>query len=184
MKSVTAFIVLTATGWATLCAGLTAAITHTPVSPASGVVWGTLFLLPLLLHPLSRFITLFRKRLFVLQKKKQRRWVHLNPWISTGQPGLSDISRYWSALTDMLHTQLATSSQTLVLSSHLLSSRRITRLKRHFSAKYYQCHILSRPVGSAEHAGLVLETLLKEWRWFTPSPQCGVLLMRKRNKRQ
>src|SRR5471030_327267 len=135
-------------------------------------------------QPPGKGCAVFQATPFVLMKKKHRVWLHLNPWLAVGQPGLRDMNGYWRALTDTLRAGLATPRHTLILSSHLLSPRRTARLLRHFPAEHYRCHTLSRPVGRAERTGLQIDTFLKEWRWYAPSMHCGVLMIRKKDKRQ
>ncbi|WP_193588423.1 hypothetical protein [Yersinia hibernica] len=183
MKSDTACLALIVVGWFFICVVITTTMTKGPLSPDRLVVLSTLFFTPALLKPLSRCMLLFRKPPFVLMKKQHRTWLHLNPWLSTGQPGLRDINRYWRALTDTLSAGLAQPEYTIILSSHLLSSRRTARLLRHFPSEQYWYHALSRPVSRAERSGLQLETLLKEWRWYSPSLYCGVLIIRKKDRR-
>ncbi|WP_267248791.1 hypothetical protein [Yersinia sp. Marseille-Q5920] len=107
MKSDTACLALIVVGWFFICVVITTTMTKGPLSPDRLVVLGTLFFTPALLKPLSRCMLLFRKPPFVLMKKQHRTWLHLNPWLSTGQPGLRDINRYWRALTDTLSAGLA-----------------------------------------------------------------------------
>ncbi len=183
MKSDRFLLATIASSWLLLCAAITLIITGRGITSGSLVVFGILHFSPLLLNPLSRVMLLFRRSPFVLMKKRHRVWLHLNPWLSVGQPGLRDITHFWDALIHTLSTGLASPGRSLILSSHLLSSRRLARLLRHFPPEHYQYRILGRPLGRAERSGLQLETLLKEWRWYSPSVHCGVLVIRKKDKR-
>ncbi len=173
-----------ATCWMLICSALTALITGGSFASGSLVVFITLICTPGLFNPLAKVVLFFRPRPFVLMKKRRRVWLHLNPWLAVGQPGLRDMNGYWHALIDTLRAGLATPRHTFILSSHLLSPRRTARLLRHFPAEHYRCHTLSRPVGRAERTGLQIDTFLKEWRWYAPSMHCGVLMIRKKDKRQ
>lgn len=182
MKSDFFCLAITATSWFIFCGMTTTVITKGAVNQDGLMVLCTLFFSPALFSPLSRFMLLFRKKKFVLMRKKSRMWLHLNPWITIGQPGLGDISDYWHALIEALNTGLETSRYTLVLSSHLLSHKRTARLVRCFPAGQYQFRTLRRPVSRVERTGLQVETLLREWRWFSPAMHCGVLVIRKKQR--
>ncbi len=179
MKSDTLCLATVAAGWFFLCTALTSIITKGAIGTDKLVVFGVLLLSPALFKPLSRFIFLFRKCRFVLMKKKHRTWLHLSPWLTIGQPRLCDINSYWGALIKTIISGLDTPGRTLVMSSHLLSHKRITRLLRHFPVGKYRTRILRRPVSRIERTGLQLEILLKEWRWFSPANRCGILVIRK-----
>lgn len=103
------------------------------------------------------------------QEKPGCIWLHLNPWVSTRQLGVREISQFWFSLITTLKSSLAQSSQPIIMSSHLLGSKRIAKLRLHFPVKRYRFHFIKRPIGRAEHIGLQLEILIKEWRRFTPS---------------
>ncbi|MCQ4095009.1 hypothetical protein NOM73_06265 [Erwinia persicina] len=181
MKSDTLCLATVAAGWFFLCAALTSIITKGAISTDKLVVFGVLLLSPSLFKPLSRFIFLFRKRRFVLMKKRNRIWLHLNPWLATGRPGLREINLYWRELAGTLIFSLeAQANPTIILSSHLLSHRRTARLLYFFPDVQYQHRLLNRPVSRAERTGLQLEILLKEWRWFSPSAKRGILVIRKK----
>lgn len=184
MKSDTVQLATIVTCWMLICSALTALITGGRFTSGSLVVFITLCCTPALFNPLAKVVLLFRPRLFVVIKKKRRLWLHLNPWLAVGQPGLREMNGYWRALTDTLRAALKTPRHTVILSSHLLSPRRIARLLRHFPAEHYRCLTLSRPIGRVEKAGLQIDTFLKEWRWYAPSMLCGVLVIRKKDKRE
>ncbi|CNL80630.1 hypothetical protein [Yersinia aldovae] len=180
MKTSTAVMVFIVAGWLALCGAITASITSFFIAPENLFVLVVLFLSPFLLRPLSCLILLFRKPLFVRKKKSDRIWLHLNPWVSTGQFGIREISQFWFSLIATLKSSLAQSPQPIILSSHLLGSRRIARLRGQFPAEHYRFHAINRAVGRVESAGLQLEILIKEWRWFTPSAQGGIVVIRRR----
>lgn len=184
MKSDNIQLTLVATGWGLICLALVAFITQRGIAPDSLVLFIPIFCTPVLFRPLAKVMLFFRPAPFVLMKKRYRVWMHLNPWLCVGQPTLSDINTYWQALTGTLSTGLASPRDTLILSSHLLSCRRIKRLVQRFPAGRYRHRTLSRPVSRAERTGLQIDTLLKEWRWYSPSGRCGVLVIRKKDKRQ
>lgn len=173
-------MILIVTGWLALCAVITTFITSSFIAPENLFILVVLFLSPFLLSPLSCLILLFRKPVFVLKKKSGFIWLHLNPWVSTGQLGVREISQFWFSLITILKSSLAQSSQPIIMSSHLLGSKRIAKLRQHFPAKSYRFYIIKRPIGRAEHIGLQLEILIKEWRWFTPSAQGGVVVICRR----
>ncbi|MFA3781385.1 MULTISPECIES: hypothetical protein [Yersinia] len=180
MKTNSAVMVLIVTGWLALCAVITTVITSSLIAPENLFIQLALFLSPLLLKPLSCLIFRFRKSLFVLKKKSDQIWLHLNPWACTGQPGIREITQFWLALITTLKSSVAHSSQSIIMSSHLLSSKRIARLRRQFPAEYYRFHSIKRPIGRMESIGLQLEILIKEWRWFTPVTQGAVVVIRRR----
>lgn len=184
MKSDNAQLTLFATGWGVICLTLSAFITRRGIAPDTLVLYAIIFCTPVLFRPLAKVMFFFRPAPFVLMKKRHRVWLHLNPWICVGQPGLRDINAYWQALADTLRTGLTSPRDTLILSSHLLSCRRTARLVQRFPTGQYRYRILSRPVSRAERAGLQIDTFLKEWRWYSPSGRCGVLVIRKKDKRQ
>lgn len=181
MKSDFFCLTLTAAGWFIFCGVTTTVITKGAITPSGLVVLCALLVSPALLNPVSRLMVIFRRKQFVLMKKKSRLWLHLNPWITIGQPGLRDINVYWRVLTATVNSGLNSSDHTLVLASHLLSDKRIARLLRHFPAGRYHRRILSRKVSRVERTGLQLETLIREWRWFSPAIHYGVLLIRKKH---
>lgn len=180
MKSDAVPVATIVTCWMLICSALTALITRGLFTSGSLVVFITLSFTPGLFNPLAKVVFLFRARPFVLIKKRRRIWLHLNPWLAVGQPGIRDMNGYWCALTDTLRTALSTPRHTVILSSHLLSSRRTARLLRYFPAEHYRCHTLSRPVSRLERTGLQIDIFLKEWRWYSPSKQCGVLMICKK----
>ncbi|HDL7749467.1 TPA: hypothetical protein PXP51_001820 [Yersinia enterocolitica] len=173
-------MVLIIAGWLALCAVITAFITSSLIAPENLFIQLALFLSPFLLKPLSCLIFRFRKPLFALKKKSGRIWLHLNPWVSTHQLGVREISQFWFSLITTLKSSLAQSSQPIIMSSHLLGSKRIAKLRRHFPVKRYRFHFIKRPIGRAEHIGLQLEILIKEWRRFTPSAQGGIVVICRR----
>ncbi|AXY34659.1 hypothetical protein [Yersinia pseudotuberculosis] len=180
MRTNKAVVVFIVAGWATFCALIATAVTSFPIALENLFIQPSLFLSPLLLKPLSCLIWRFRKPVFVLKKKSGCIWLHLNPWVSTGQLGVREITEFWFSLIATLKSSLAQSPQPIIMSSHLLSSKRIARLRRQFPAEYYRFHSINRSVGHTEHIGLQLEILIKEWRWFTPSTQGGIVVIRRR----
>ena len=183
MKSDTVQLTLFATGWGLICLILSALITRRGGAPDTLVLFAIICCTPVLFRPLAKVMLFFRPAPFVLMKNRHRVWLHLNPWLCVGQPGLSDINAYWQALTDTLRTGLASPRDTLILSSHLLSCRRTARLVQRFPTGQYRYRILSRSISRVERTGLQIDTLLKEWRWYSPSGRCGVLVIRKKDKR-
>ncbi|CAL13479.1 putative membrane protein [Yersinia enterocolitica subsp. enterocolitica 8081] len=173
-------MILIVIGWLMLCAIITTFITSSFIAPENLFVLVVLFLSPFLLRPLSCLMLRFRKPLFVIKKKPGCIWLHLNPWVSTRQLGVREISQFWFSLITTLKSSLAQSSQPIIMSSHLLGSKRIAKLRRHFPVKRYRFHFIKRPIGRAEHIGLQLEILIKEWRWFTPSTQGGIVVICRR----
>jgi len=184
MKSDSFCLAITAAGWFIFCGVTTIVITKGGITPDALVVLCALLVSPALLNLLSRLMVIFRKKQFVLMKKRHRQWLHLNPWITTGQPGLSDINSYWRTLTETLNSALASHGHTLVLASHLLTHKRTSRLLRHVPSEQYRYRTLSRPISRVERTGLQIETLLREWRWFSPAMYCGVLVIRRRYQRR
>ncbi|MMZ41819.1 hypothetical protein D3C81_294130 [compost metagenome] len=184
MKSNAVPLTTLVTCWLMICSALTPLITGGLFTSGSLVVFITLGFTPAMFKPLAKAVLFFRPRPFVLMKKRRRIWLHLNPWLGVGHPGLRDMNGYWRELTDTLRSAMKTNRNTIILSSHLLSPRRIARLLRHFHAEHYHCRTLSRPVSRTERTGLQIDTFLKEWRWYTPSMQCGILVIRKKEKRQ
>lgn len=183
MKSDAVPVAIIITCWMLICSALTTLITSGLFTLGSLIVFITLIGTPSLFNPLAKVVFFLRPYPFVLMKKRRRLWLHLNPWLAVGQPGIRDMKGYWHALSDTLRTAMKMPRHTIILSSHLLSPRRTTRLLRHFPAEHYRCHTLSRPIGHAERTGLQIDTFLKEWRWYTPSMQCGVLVIRKKENR-
>ncbi|WP_186381444.1 hypothetical protein [Yersinia mollaretii] len=180
MRTDKAVVVFIIAGWMALCAVITTFITSSFIAPENLFILIVLFLSPFLLRPLSCLIFLFRKPIFVLKKKSGCIWLHLNPWVSTGQLSVREITEFWFSLIITLKSSLAQSPQPIIMSSHLLSSKRIARLRRQFPAEYYRFHSINRVVGRTEHIGLQLEILIKEWRWFTPSTQASIVVIRRR----
>ncbi|WP_431022168.1 hypothetical protein [Erwinia rhapontici] len=183
MKSDSFCLSITAAGWFIFCGVTTTVITKGANTPDGLVVLCVLLVSPALLNLLSRLMVIFRRKQFVLMKKRHRLWLHINPWITTGKPGLCDINGYWRALTATLNSGLTSPGHTLVLASHLLSHKRIARLLKYYPAGQYQYRTLSRPVSRVERTGLQIETLLREWRWFSPAMHCGVVVIRKKHRR-
>ncbi|WP_456309068.1 hypothetical protein [Serratia proteamaculans] len=183
MKSDSFCLAISGAGWFIFCGITTTIITKGSISPDGLVVLCTLLVSPALLNPLSRLMVLFRRKEFVLRRKRHRMWLHLNPWLITGHPSLRAINSYWRELTEILNSGLNIPGYTtLVLASHLLSHKRTTRLLRHYPVGQYQHRTLSRSVSRVERTGLQIETLLREWRWFSPAVHCGVLVIRKKHR--
>src|SRR5471030_1514309 len=147
MKTNTGIMVLTTTCWAGLCAAIATAITSSFLTPQSLIILSIIFLAPLLLRPVSCVMLRFRKPVFVLIKKRGRYWLHLNPWLSTGQPGVRRLSQFWQSLLATLGLTLDNRSLPVIMSSHLLGPNRIARLRHHFPTRHYLFHVIKRPVG-------------------------------------
>ncbi|MDR3431422.1 MAG: hypothetical protein P4L95_05855 [Rouxiella aceris] len=180
MKSDTSMLGIIAASWIIICFVITVIITGAVITSGTFVVYCSLLFSPVLFNPLSRLMLLGRKSPFVLVKKRHRAWLHLNPWLSVGHAGLRGISDFWDALVRTLNAGLATSEHAIILSSHLLSARRMARLLRYFPKEHYRYRVLRRPLSLTERTGLQLETLLKEWRLYSPSVRGGVLVIRKK----
>jgi len=137
------------------------------------------FLAPLSLRPAYRLICRIKTATFVVHKKK-RQSLHLNPFLSTGKPGVKHINQYWRSLITTATLALARSDASLCLSSHLLSSGRMAKLQRHFPADKYLFRAIERPIPKLEQIGLQIDTFLREWRWFTPAKLGGIVIVRRK----
>ncbi len=182
MKTNAGIMALATTCWAALCAAIATTITSSFLTPQSLVILSIIFLAPLLLRLVSCVMLRFRKPVFVLIKKRGRYWLHLNPWLSTGRPGVRRLSQFWQSLLATLRYSLDNRDFSVVMYSHLLGPNRIARLRRYFPARSYLFHVIKRPIGRIERAGLQIDTWLREWRWFTPSERGAVVVIRRRKE--
>jgi len=182
MKNNIGIMALTATCWTGLCAAIATAITSSVFAPQNLFILSIIIFAPLLLKPVSCVMLQFRKPVFVLIKKRGRYWLHLNPWLSTGRPGVRRLSQFWQSLLATLRNSLKNRDFSVVMSSHLLGPNRIARLRRYFPARSYLFHVIKRPIGRTERAGLQIDTWLREWRWFTPSERGAVVVIRRRKE--
>ncbi|NDL64232.1 hypothetical protein [Acerihabitans arboris] len=182
MKNDTGITALTTVCWAALCAVLATTITSSFFTLQSLLILSILFLAPLLLRPVSCMMSRFRKPVFLLIKKRNRYWLHLNPWLSTGRPSLRCLSLLWQSLLATIRLSLDDSALPVVMSSHLFGPNRIARLRRYFPARHYLFHVIKRPVGRTERVGLQIDTWLREWRWFTPAERGAVVVIRRRKE--
>src|SRR5476651_2547342 len=147
MKNNIGIMALTATCWTGLCAAIATAITSSVFAPQNLFILSIIIFAPLLLKPVSCVMLRFRKPVFVLIKKRGRYWLHLNPWLSTGRPGVRRLSQFWQSLLATLRLTLDNHSLTVVMSSHLLGPNRIARLRHHFPSRYHLFHVIKRPIG-------------------------------------
>lgn len=138
-----------------------------------------IFLSPLSLRPTYCFISRVKVSTFIVYKK-QRHWLHLNPFLSTGKPGVKAMSHYWRSLVTTALLSLSSSDKSVFMSSHLLSARRMAKLKRHFPAERYLFRAIERPIPKMEQVGLQIDTFLREWRWFKPATSGGIVIVRKK----
>ena len=181
MKLDKIIVAIIAAGWVIFLLILSAFSTPMPLTTSWLIYMTTVILLAhLLIRPLTSFMMLFIGTCFLRKKKKGCYWIHLQPWLKTGHLGLRRLSCLWQELIATLRLTLIDSPRPIVMSSHLLRPNRITRLRHHFPAKHYLFHIIKRPVGRTERVGLQIVTLLNEWRWFTPSVNGAVVIIRLR----
>lgn len=139
----------------------------------------SIFLAPLSFRPAYHLLCRIKTATFVVHKKK-RQWLHLNPFLSTGNPGVKAINHYWHSLITTASFALSSPGDILCMSSHLLSPGRMAKLKRHFPTDSYHFHTIQRPIPKIEQIGLQVDTFLREWRWFTPAKSGGIVIIRRK----
>ena len=154
--------------------------TGTQHSLVTGVLSLSLFFSPLLLRPASAVIGRFKTQAFQCNQRRNHYHVHLNPWSKTGGLTMDRLCFYWSGLMTLTSTMLEKENATVVMSSHLLNSWRISRLRQRFPGPDYHFHIVRRTVGTTEAIGLQIEVFLKEWRWFYPATTGAIVVIRRK----
>ncbi len=166
--------------WGLVSYGISALITG--YQDGMVYIWGLVLLSPFSL----RAVNLVQRRLInrpcILShhKHKSRTFVHLHP----GQPTVSISSRrvvwFWNGVLDSVAEALRDNENTVVIASHLLTSCRIKRIRRHLRSGCYRSHVVHVPFTPAARAVMQLEILLAQWRWRVPSRTIWpVLVIRK-----
>ncbi|MCV9879223.1 hypothetical protein [Brenneria izbisi] len=174
--------------WGIACELVTIAMTDLTERPHSLVVVALflpLFFSPLLLRPISIIISSLKTQAFQCNKRQIRYHIHLNPWAKTGGLTMHRLDFYWSGLMTITSTTLEKENAIVVMSSHLLNSWRVARLRQRFPGPDYHFHVIRRTVGVTEAIGLQIEVFLKEWRWFYPATTGSIVVIkRKKNFQQ
>lgn len=145
-------------------------------------VWGLILVSPFSLRAANWMQRRLVNRPCILShhKRKSRTFVHLSP----DQPTVSITSErvvwFWEGVLDSMTEALRRNENTVVIASHLLTPKRIKRIRKHLQPGFYRTHVLHVPFTPGARAVMQLEILLSQWRWRVPSRTVWpVLVIRK-----
>ncbi|UWS28906.1 hypothetical protein [Erwinia pyrifoliae] len=147
------------------------------------LVWPLILSMPFLLRPLGWLERQFRPNLSLISRRKGRAYVHLSPWQPTVRLSAQQIRAFWSSVNRSTCEALQ-KNRTVIVSSHLLTTNRATRLKAHLaeSGRHFRCRAFSVPFTPAARAVMQLEILFRQWRWRSPARKVWpVMVIRKKS---
>lgn len=151
--------------WLGLSAALGLEITG---SVCSGfyLVWVLLSGLPFLLRPLAWAERRFRPEMTLISQHGKRAWIHLAPWQPSTGLTPPRVCLFWQSVNASTCQALET-YRTVIISSHLLTSKRALRVLAH--TREYGLTVRSRiyqiPFTPWKKALMQLEILFRQWRW-------------------
>jgi hypothetical protein len=168
--------------WGLVSYGLIALITG--YQDGMVYLWGLVLLSPFSL----RVVNWMQRRLInqpcilSYHKRSSRIFVHLSPNQPTVSISSERVAWFWNGVLTSIEDALSGRENTIVIASHLLTSYRIKRIRRHLQiqAGHYRSHVIHVPFTPAARAVMQLEILLAQWRWRVPSRTLWpVLVIRK-----
>lgn len=152
--------------------------------PETFFIWIVLVNTPFLLKGINGVRSQLHKNACIqaCHKNGQRIFIHLSPWQATVDLPQDRVCWFWDGLFEELGNALRGTKGSVVIASHLLTSRRAKRILIALPPSSYQTRLTSVPFTPLARAVLQLEVLATQWRWINVNrTRWPVLVIRKKS---